>query len=223
MFRRIENYLEGFEVKDVLDVGCGPGFYSLIFGSKGLNVIGIDYSDKMVEKAVKNAKDRGVNAKFQQMDAQDLQFPDSSFDLIISRDVFWCLEHPEKAYSEILRVLRPGGLAIISDGNYYLHLYNEDYAKGREEFWNSPKKEGVKGGHYYFNKDNVDFSIIEELAKEMPLSHEERPIWDVSTLSHLGCDDITIHTRNRRISGDKNLVLSFDIIFIKGDKDGNRC
>ena len=146
--------------------------------------------------------------------------PDSSFDLVVSRDVFWCLEHPEKAYSEILRVLRPGGLAIISDGNYYLHLYNEDYAKSRKASMELMKSKAMKEGHDFFNKDRVDFKIIEEVAKELPLSREERPRWDVGTLCRLGCNDISLHVRNRRVE-ESNLVFSFDVIFVKDDVDGN--
>jgi SAM-dependent methyltransferase len=221
MLGRMEDYLRGHEIKDVLDLGCGPGFYSMMFGSKGFKVTGIDYSDRMIEEARKNAKDRDVEAEFLVMDAQNLGFPDSSFDLVVSRDVFWCLEHPERAYSEILRVLRPGGTAIVSDGNYYLHLYNEDYARSREQARKAYSGKPVKGGHEYFNKDKVDFGIIEDLAKDMPLSREERPRWDVGTLCDLGCEDISVHVRHSRNFTDRNLVFSFDIIFVKSDKNGN--
>ncbi len=218
--QKMEDYLKGYEVKDVLDLGCGPGFYTMMFRNKGLNVIGIDYSEMMIEEARKNAAEKGIDADFRVMDAQNMVFPDSSFDLVVSRDVFWCLEHPEKAYSEILRVLRPGGLAIISDGNYYLHLYNEDYAKSRKASMELMKSKAMKEGHDFFNKDRVDFKIIEEVAKELPLSREERPRWDVGTLCRLGCNDISLHVRNRRVE-ESNLVFSFDVIFVKEDVDGN--
>jgi SAM-dependent methyltransferase len=217
--KKMERYLEGHNVRDILDVGCGPGFYSMLFGSKGYAVTGIDYSDKMVEVARKNAEDRGVDARFMVMDAQNLEFPDDSFDLVLSRDVFWCLEHPERAYSEILRVLRPGGMAIVSDGNYYLHHYNEDYARSREEARKAfeAKRSEMKGGHYAFDDGKVDFNVIEELAKEMPLSHEVRPYWDAEVLCGMGCKDVTLHIRNSRQYGGKELVFSFDIIFYKGE------
>jgi SAM-dependent methyltransferase len=47
------------------------------------------------------------------MDAEDLQFPDDSFDLVHSQSVFSHLERPERALAEIARVLRPGGVAYI--------------------------------------------------------------------------------------------------------------
>ncbi len=218
---KISGYIGDYQVKDILDVGCGPGFYTLTFASKGYNVIGVDYSDKMVDEARRNAESKGIDAKFMVMDAQAMDFPDSLFDLVVSRDMMWCLEHPESAYSEILRVLRPGGMAIVSDGNYYLHLYNDKYAKSRDFARKNTPKEPIKGGHEYFNKEKVDFKIIEDIAKDLPLSHEERPKWDVGVLCALGCKDITIRTRSRPMTDDDNLVMSFDIIFIKEDKDGN--
>ena len=214
---KMERYLEGHDVRDILDVGCGPGFYSMLFGSKGYRVTGIDYSDKMVEEARKNAKDRGVEADFRVMDAQDLQFPDGSFDLVLSRDVFWCLEHPERAYSEILRVLRPGGMAIVSDGNYYLHHFDEEYAESREEArkaFEASSKE-MKGGHYAFDDGKVDFKVIDDLSMHMPLSRVRRPVWDAGTLMELGCKDVTLHVRHARPYGDRDLVFSFDVIFTK--------
>ena len=214
---KMERYLEGHDVRDILDVGCGPGFYSMLFGSKGYSVTGIDYSDGMIEEARKNAKDRGVEADFLVMDAQDLQFPDGSFDLVLSRDVFWCLEHPEKAYSEILRVLRPGGMAIVSDGNYYLHHFDKEYAESREEarkaFEASTKE--MKGGHYAFDDGKVDFKVIDDLSIQMPLSRVRRPVWDAGTLMELGCRDVSLHVRHARPHGDRDLVFSFDVIFTK--------
>ena len=215
---RIDGYLSGHDIKDVLDLGCGPGFFTLALGSRGYRIVGVDYSDKMIAEARKNATDRNIDAEFAVMDAQDLGFLDSSFDLVISRNLFWCLEHPETAYREVLRVLRPGGMAIISDGNYYLHLYDEDYASSKRSDTERHAAEPAKDGHFHFNKNNVDFGIIENIARDLPLSREERPLWDVGTLMGLGCDDIKIHTYRR----NGELVMSFDIVFFKGDADGNR-
>ncbi|NMA82839.1 MAG: class I SAM-dependent methyltransferase [Epulopiscium sp.] len=49
--------------------------------------------------------------------------------IIVSRDLVWNLENPDKAYTEWMRVLRPGGHILIFDGNYYLHYYSKDYEK----------------------------------------------------------------------------------------------
>lgn len=164
----------------VLDLGCGPGFFSILLSSAGYDVLGIDYSSEMVSHAAENASKAGVEPEFMRMDAQSMSLPDSSFDLVVSRDVLWTLEHPERAYSEMLRVLRPGGRALISDGNYYLHLYDDSYFRPEK----TERREDNQ--HMRFNKDNVDFGIIERLAEELPLSRVRRPQWDLDTVRALG-------------------------------------
>ena len=151
------------------------------------------------------------------MDAQNLSFPDGSFDCIVSRNVLWNLEHPERAYAEMLRVLRPRGIGIISDGNFYLHLYDRDYSELRENY-KRESSERDEGSHSHFNKDNVDFGIIEELAKDMPLSRERRPQWDVDTLCRLGCDDISVRIW-RGVPRKTDLVMSFEVVFRRPSDD----
>ena len=96
----------GLKTGKVLDLGCGPGFFSIPLASADYDVVGIDYSYEMVARATENASRTGVQPVFMRMDAQSMTFADESFDLIVSRDVLWNLEYPEKAYSEILRVLK---------------------------------------------------------------------------------------------------------------------
>ena len=99
--------LFGEEPMDILDDGAGAGFFSMILGSQGHRVTSIDYSAEMVEYIKTNMKNRGLSCMAYQMDAQDLAFEDSSFDAVVQRNVMWNLDHPEIAYSEIYRVLRP--------------------------------------------------------------------------------------------------------------------
>ena len=85
----INRYLKINKGMKVLDLGCGPGFFSVMLTNLKCQVIGIDYSDKMLEEARNNARKFGVNVKFQKMDVQDLAFQDETFDLIITRNVTW--------------------------------------------------------------------------------------------------------------------------------------
>jgi ubiquinone/menaquinone biosynthesis C-methylase UbiE len=103
---------------DVLDVGTGPGFFSIILSEAGNRVTGIDCSGEMLKEARKNADASGVNPLLLKMDSHILGFPDNSFDLVVSRDVTWTLYDPVKAYKEWKRVLRPGGRILIFDANY---------------------------------------------------------------------------------------------------------
>ena len=117
----------------VLDIGTGPGFFTIILEELGYTAItGIDISNKMLEVAKKNIQQYGKeNSSIQliQMDAQNLEFDSESFDIIVSRNVTWNLEKPQQAYSEWLRVLKPNGALFIFDANWYAFLQNESLEK----------------------------------------------------------------------------------------------
>ena len=93
----------------ILDIGCGAGFFGILLGQKH-RVTGIDLTPEMIEAARSLAAAERSNAEFMVMDAEALDFADASFDAVISRNVMWNLPHPETAYREWLRVLKPGGL-----------------------------------------------------------------------------------------------------------------
>lgn len=157
------------QYRKVLDIGCGPGFFEALLGGNGYHVTGIDYTAGMLAQAVKNATKTGANTCFYQMDAQNLAFADNSFDLIVTRNVMWNLEYPEKAYSEWKRVLRKGGKIILMDGNYYLHYFNPAYAVGTP-------------GADHQHMEGIDINIINEIARKLPLSAKLRPQWDIKIL-----------------------------------------
>ena len=111
----INFYLKINKGMKVLDLGCGPGFFSVMLTNLGCQVIGIDYSDKMLEEARNNARKFKANVEFQKMDVQDLAFQDEIFDLIITRNVTWNLEKPVQAYQEMVRVLKKQGHLLNID------------------------------------------------------------------------------------------------------------
>lgn len=73
----------------VLDVGCGQGFYAIYLASKGFNVTGIDISKKAIRLAKENAIKQGVKIKFIAMDIIDLDKINDKFDFILE----WALLH----------------------------------------------------------------------------------------------------------------------------------
>lgn len=94
---------------DILDVGSGTGFLSLMLADMGYHVIGIDISDKMLAKALTKACRKGYSIDFQIGDTEKLHFSDNSFDAIVNRAVLWSVPHPDVAAREWMRVLKPGG------------------------------------------------------------------------------------------------------------------
>jgi arsenite methyltransferase len=103
----------------VLDVGCGAGTDTLVaaqmVGAEG-RVTGIDMTPEMLAKARASAAEMGVdNVEFVGGDAESLPFSDESFDVVISNGVIDLIPDKDAVFSEIYRVLRPGGRIQIAD------------------------------------------------------------------------------------------------------------
>jgi arsenite methyltransferase len=103
----------------VLDIGCGAGVDSLVaahvVGPEG-RVTGVDLVPEMLARAREHARLAGVdNVIFQESSAEQLPFPDNSFDVVISNGVLNLVVDKVKALSEIYRVLKPGGRFLLAD------------------------------------------------------------------------------------------------------------
>ena len=171
------------ESASVLDIGCGPGFFSLLLASLGMNVTASDYAEEMLKKAKDLLNRSGFhNVEFCRADAQCLPFADASFDAVVSRTLGWNLEDPESAYKEWLRVLKPGGKLFIFDGNHYCYLYNEDYASIQP-------KVNESSNHVLLG---VKTNVIDDIARELPLSRQIRPQWDEEILSSFKVKQVKI-------------------------------
>ncbi|TQV89717.1 malonyl-ACP O-methyltransferase BioC [Aliikangiella coralliicola] len=101
--------------KNILDVGCGTGYCSRqlreTFGRS--KVSAIDLAPGMIEEAKKNQSlFRKIN--YQVADADELPFDDNQFDLIFSNLTIQWMPDLKKTFSELNRVLKPGGLLIFS-------------------------------------------------------------------------------------------------------------
>lgn len=121
----------------ILDIGCGAGVDSIIaakmVGPEG-KVTGIDLVPEMLAKARENAQITGVdNVTFMEASAEQLPFPDSSFDVVISNGVFNLVVDKVKALAEVYRVLKPGGRFFLADQVLAGELPKE--TKSRVENW----------------------------------------------------------------------------------------
>lgn len=173
------------EEMKILDIGTGPGFFPMILSEAGYTVAAVDYTEEMLEKAKENL---GKYTKYglervtlQRMDAQNLEFADETFDVVISRNLTWNLEKPEQAYQEWMRVLKPGGVLLNFDANWYGYLYDEE----KKEAYEADRKkveEQQLDDHYLC----TDIDRMENIARQVPLSAMERPTWDTKVLESLG-------------------------------------
>ena len=103
-----------FKGKKVLDIGCGVGRTTINLINKGYDVIGIDYSEKLI----KRAKEKYPKIDFRVMDACDLNFEDNLFDIVFfsnnGLDYAYPYKRRIKAIKEAKRILKKGGVFIYS-------------------------------------------------------------------------------------------------------------
>lgn len=198
-------------VRTILDIGTGPGFLSILLAELGYEVTSIDMTTEMLTQAQKNAGDLKDLIQWQLMDAQELQFETEQFDAIVTRNVTWNLENPEKAYQEWQRVLKTGGMLLNFDSNWYHYLYDE---KVRETYEANRKKTQELDVRDYYVDTNIDW--MEKLAKEMPLSKISRPMWDQRLLQEYGFENVIIHKdiNNDLLSEVQKLNFQFSPIFL---------
>ena len=182
--KQFERLLPANKNLKVLDIGTGPGFFTIILEELGYtNITGIDVSEKMLEVAKENSQKYGKkNSRIQliQMDAQKLEFKPESFDIIVSRNLTWNLEKPQQAYSEWLRVLKPNGALFIFDANWYVFLKNESLAKEFEAKRQQAIKEKLED---YWQGEGVDEEKMDWIVQQLPLTYQLRPQWDMEYFS----------------------------------------
>ena len=93
----------------VLDVATGHGNAALAAARRGCEVTGIDYVPEWLDRARDRANAEGLKATFQEADAENIPFPENSFDVVLSTFGAPFAPNHEKTASELLRVCRPEG------------------------------------------------------------------------------------------------------------------
>lgn len=116
----------------VLEIGCGGGMDAERFVSAGAIYTGIDLTDRAVKITKSKIQDKGEVLK---MNAEHLEFPDESFDIVYSFGVIHHAINPENIVKEIHRVLKPGGLFSIMLYNKYSFRYLIEILILRKILW----------------------------------------------------------------------------------------
>ena len=152
----------------VLEVAFGPGYLAIELARLGrYKVSGLDISHTFVKIASQNAREAGVTAHFQQGDAAVMPFEADSFDLIVCQAAFKNFVHPDSALSEMHRVLRAGGTAVIQDmSSEASHAAIEGEVKGMNLGWLSSFT--TKGTLEMLKRRAYSPAKFEKLAAESP-------------------------------------------------------
>jgi ubiquinone/menaquinone biosynthesis C-methylase UbiE len=115
---------------NVLDIGCGTGtdVFDLVekVGPAG-HVTGVDFSESLIAEAVRRAEGRNLPVSFEVGDAQNLRFPDGTFDAVRTERMLMHVPEANKALSEMSRVLRRGGRMAVHDFDWESQFCDSPY------------------------------------------------------------------------------------------------
>ncbi len=147
----------------VLEVGVGTGL-SLPEYKRSLDIVGIDLSHEMLEKARERVTEEGlthVKGLFE-MDAGELKFSDGAFDTVVAMYVMTVVPDPDKVMRELARVCKPGGQVILVN-----HFSTEEGVRGWVERRMAPFGDKL-GWHPVFDVERVmicpELKLVEKVA-----------------------------------------------------------
>lgn len=199
--RILKSWLTGNNTaKTALDIGCGPGFLAIELAKLGFKVTAMDSCEQMLAEAKENASNFPID--FLLSDATAASFEPMQFDVIASRNVVWNLPNPSNAYRQWFKWLKPHGKLIIFDGNHYRYL--TDSARHDRPHQETHRHLG-----------NVDISIMEKIAKNLPMTELDRPQYDESLLKSIGF----VNIKTVVLSRTDNQIHDFALIGEKNHAD----
>jgi ubiquinone/menaquinone biosynthesis C-methylase UbiE len=132
----------------LLDIGCGTGDdvrdLAQVVGRRG-RVVGVDVSGAMIAEAKQRHATAALPLEFVAGDAQDLTFPDASFDCCRTERMLMHLDDPEKALAEMVRVVRPDGRVVVFDFDWDAVFVDSPYKETTRKIVHA-FSDGIKHG-----------------------------------------------------------------------------
>ena len=185
--RVITQQLEAHGCIKVLDIGTGPGFFATCLAKRGYEVTAVDYTQSMLDQAKFNAGVYADRIDFRRMDAQNMDFEDGTFDAIVTRNLTWNLEDPQRAYKEWKRVLKKGGIMLNFDAGWYNYLFDDNKAAEFEKSRAEVQEQGIFDYNDYSESD-----IMEDISRKLILSRMQRPEADLAMLEIADFAEISV-------------------------------
>lgn len=147
----------------VLEYGCGEGEWACLLAERGASVTGFDLSDVRIEVAREKARLKHLdNTRFLVANAEALDFDDATFDVVCGTAIIHHLDL-RKAFSEIARVLRPGGVAVFMEPlghNPLINLYRKLTPRLRTEDEHPLRTKDIELARSYFEVDLRSFGLL---------------------------------------------------------------
>jgi len=136
----------------ILEVGVGTGA-NLPYYPSNVHVTGIDFSTKMLAKAYAKMDKVKAEVVLREMDAQQMDFPDNTFDVVVSTCVFCSVPDPVKGFQEVRRVVKPEGKIVMLE-----HMQSDNIVAGKILDMINPLTVRIVGA-------NVNRKTIENIEK----------------------------------------------------------
>lgn len=172
----LRRYLPEWRPLDVLDIGTGTGFFCFLLMAERHRATGIDLSAEMIRGARRTGDLLGFQPAFYVMDAENPDFPEASFDAIVTRNLTTFLPHLPLAYRRWLKLLRPGGILINFDGDYNF----------------SPSDAPLPKNHAHQDLTAAQNAAYAHISAELRAIQKPRPAWDEALLAEAGFRDISV-------------------------------
>lgn len=175
----------------VLDIGTGAGYMAMLLASKGHSVTGVDLCAEMIAAAKEASSALDLQIEFFQQDAEKLQFPVESFDLIITRNLTWTLPNLDKDYALWYSFLKPGGLLMNFDADYGQTTFNKEaFLKFKEKVAMNATAPQGKSLHGDLSVETLQ--ECDDIKHSLEVSKHRRPGWDVNLLKAAGFSEVQV-------------------------------
>jgi SAM-dependent methyltransferase len=160
---------------EILEVGCGSGYYTRELVLRGAKLTATEYAPSALAQAKRNVGELAAKVDFRLEDAQRLTLEDARFDKVLLSEVIEHVPEPERAIAEAVRVLRPGGLLVASTPSRFspLNLAYGVKRRIRRYAFNEHLHEFTPGAFQRLLERHLEFEALEFANFVLPYPADE--------------------------------------------------